>query len=152
MKITESQLRQLVRSQLKNILKEAEEQPIITFAQLKNADIETKRASGIYQDSEGKRYPAKSPFENMSVPNNKKISIIKTNLDSYIVILNPEADGRLRYDVEPETARKLGLEVKQKQSRPVGLPPKGTEMDAFRTQISELKKIIKHTILEELKK
>lgn len=151
MKITESQLRQLIRAQLKNALKEANEQPTITFAQLKKADIETKKDRGTYQDSEGKRYQATSVFQNMSVPDTQKVSIIKTNLNSYIVVLNPDGDGNLQYDIEPETARKLGLEVKQKQSRPAGLPPKGPEMDAFRTQISNLKESIKKQIVKILK-
>ncbi len=149
MKITESQLRQLIRAELKNVLKEAEEQPVITFAQLKNADAQTKKER-TYQDSEGKRFPAKSPFENMSVDKDKKVPI-KNKLGKYIATLNPDGDGELEYVIEPETARKLGLEVKQKQSRPAGLPPKGPEMDAFRAQISNLKESIKKQIAKILK-
>jgi hypothetical protein len=113
MKITESQLRQLVHIQLKNVLSEITQPKLVgrpTFGELKKADAEAMTARGTFKDAAtGKAYEAKSAFERMSVKDSKEVHIYQSVFNTFTVILNPDGDGSLQSSIGLDTIKRLGI-------------------------------------------
>jgi hypothetical protein len=153
MKITESQLRQLIRTQLTNVLKEIadiKQSTLIgttTFGELKRADVEAMRARGQYQDSAtGKGYPAVSVFQNMGIKDDKKVDVFQTPFQIFMVILNPDGDGNLQYAIGRDTVQGLNLKPVAKQVQgaaksvggvTAGLPPRNVAEAKLRASIKK---------------
>jgi hypothetical protein len=155
MKITESQLRQIIRTQLKNVLSEIAElkQPKLvgspTFGELKKADTEAMTARGTFQDATtGKTYPAVSAFQRMSIKDDKKVDIYQSVFNMFTVILNPDGDGSLQYSIGLDTIKRLGIDPtatavksqapkQQAGSATAGLPPRNVAETKLRAAIKQ---------------
>lgn len=165
MKITESQLRQLVRSQLKNILSEIAElkQPKLvgspTFGELKKADAEAMTARGTFQDAvTGKTYPAVSAFQRMSVKDDKKVDIYQSVFNMFTVILNPDGDGSLQSSIGLDTIKRLGIDPAAKSQAPkqqaggatAGLPSRNVAEAKLRASIKkQIAKVLKEAMSQQ---